>query len=42
MTTAEIVFTASVGFMLGAGIVGILWVVDRWRSRPLVTEHRHD
>lgn len=42
VNTAEIVFTAAVGFMLGAGTVGILWVIDRWRNRPYLTEQSHD
>jgi len=42
VNTAELVFTAAVGFMLGAGTVGILWVIDRWRSRPYLTEQSHD
>lgn len=42
MNTAELVFTAAIGFMLGAGIVAILWVIDRWRSRPYLTEQSHD
>jgi hypothetical protein len=35
---ADLTFTLTIGFVAGAATVAALWLVDRWRNRPILLE----
>lgn len=37
----DLILTLAIGFLLGSGLTGLLWAIDRWRSRPIITESDH-